>query len=270
MSDTDGWQVPFSRFEIYEAIFVPAMMGEWAPRAMALAVPQPGERVLDVACGPGALTRLAAEAVGSSGRVVGFDLKADVLEAARKTTPDRTVAAPIEWCEGDACLLPFDSETFEVVFCSFGLMSFSDRPAALREMRRVLVPGGRLAATVWGPMNKCPGQMAMKASWERHAGPDNPGLATQRKMHSLADIGTVRSLVFEAGFRDATIQTDVGSVRFPSAECLVRSFGALTGIEADAETRARVIEEVRLALQAYVGAEGLVYPIEAILVSALR
>lgn len=270
MSESNDWQVPGSGAEIYETVFVPAMMGEWAPKAMALANPQSGERVLDIACGTGVVTRLVAKSIRSNGRVVGLDLNPDMLAVARKITINPSSTAPIEWREGDASTLPFENETFDVIFCAFGLMSFPDRVGALKEMHRVLMPNGRLAVLVWGSISKCPGQTAMKESWERHSGTDNPGLVVQTRMHSLSDPETVLSLVHDAGFRDASVQTAMGAVRLPSPEHLVRSFGAMTGIQADEKTRTIVIDEVSVSLQAYVGAEGLVYPIEAILASARK
>src|SRR5450756_455362 len=99
MSESNDWQVPGSGAEIYEAVFVPAMMAEWAPRGMALANPRPGERVLDIACGTGVLTRLVAKSIGPNGRVVGLDLSPEMLAVARNIAPDPSGAAPIEWRE---------------------------------------------------------------------------------------------------------------------------------------------------------------------------
>lgn len=267
MSTSNDWQVPGSGDEIYEAVFVPAMMGEWALKVMALATPRVGECVLDVACGTGALTRVVAKAVGPHGRVVGLDLSPESLAVARTIKLDPSSAALIEWREGDVSAIPFEDETFDVVFCNFGLMFFPDRVAALKEMRRVLKKDGRLALAVWGSIAKCPGQMAMKESWERHFTDDAGLFAAQ---HSLSDPKTVLSLVKDAGFQDVSVQTAMGAVRLPSPEHLARSYGAMVGIQADEKTRTKVIDEVNTALQSYVGAEGLEYPIEAILGSARK
>lgn len=214
------------------------------------------------------LTRLLAESIGPNGRVVGLDLNPDMLDVARKITLNPSSATPIEWREGDAGALPFENETFDVIFCAFGLMSLPDRVAALKEMHRVLMPSGRLAALVWGSISECPGRTAMKESWERHFGAD--GAEMFYRQHALGDPDTVLSLVCDAGFRDASVQTAMGVVRFPSPEHLARSYGALAEIQADEQTQAKVIDEVSIALQSYVGAEGLVYPIEAILASATK
>ena len=267
MTQTNDWQVPGSGPEIYETVFVPSMMGEWAPRVMALANPQPSEHVLDLACGTGALTRVVANSVGPNGRVIGLDLSPDMLAEARKIRLDPSSTAPIEWREGDVSAIAFENETFDVVFCNFGLMFFPDRVAALKEMRRVLRPDGRLALAVWGSIAKCPGQMAMKDSWRRHFTED-AGLFDAQ--HSLGNPETVLSLIHDAGFRDASAQATMGAVRLPSPGHLARSYGAMAGIQADEKTRTEVIDEVSAALQSYIGAEGLEYPIEAILASARK
>jgi SAM-dependent methyltransferase len=234
---------------------------------MALANPQPGESVLDVACGTGVLTRPVAKAIEPNGRVVGLDLKSGMLEVARKIALNPSSTAPIEWHEGDASAIPFENETFDIVFCNFGLMFFPDRVAALKEMRRVLKTDGRLALAVWGSIAKCPGQMAMKESWGRHF-PEEAELFDAQ--HALGDPEAVRSLLQDAGYRDLSVQTVMGVVHLSSPEHLARSYGAMAGIQADEKTRTKVIDEVSVALQSYVGAEGLKYPIEAILAGARK
>lgn len=268
MSASNDWNIPGSWVEIYETIFVPAMMGEWAPRVIALINPQPDEHVLDVACGTGALTRCVAKSIGLAGRVVGLDLSPDMLAVARTTTLEGSQIAPIEWHEGNVSALPFENETFDNVFCAFGLMFFSDQIAALKEMWRVLKPDGHMALSVWGSISKCPGQLAMKEVWEHHFGADEA--AGFSRQHSLGDPQMVHSLVHDAGFRNVSVQPTMGAVRLSSPEYLVRSYGALGGTQADEQTRAKVIAEVSTALQPYISAKGLEYPIEAILASAKK
>lgn len=268
MSESNEWQVHGSGPEIYARVFGPAMMGQWPSQVIALANPRPGEHVLDVACGTGLLTRPAAVTVGPQGRVIGLDVNPEMLDVARSTTSAPASAAPIEWREGNANDLPFAQEIFDSVFCTFGLMYFPDRVAAVKEMHRVLKPMGSMALTVWGAMSQCPGQTALARSWERHFGADSASLFYTQ--HSLSDPEAVRALVHEAGFRNVSVSTTMGVVRLPSPEHLVRSYGALTDIQTDESTRQLVIEEVNAALQAYVDPEGLAYPIEAILASAQK
>lgn len=267
MGASDEWGIPGSGAEIYERVFGPAMLGEWASRGASLAGPQPAEQVLDVACGTGALTRLLARGVAPAGRVVGLDLSPDMLKVARKVPPGAAPAVTIEWCRAMVNAMPFEDGRFDLVSCEFGLMFFPE-VAALREMRRVLRPGGRLMVVVWGSILKCPGQMAMQASWQRHFEPDYSGLFGMQ--HSLGDPSTVLSLFQEAGFNDARAEAVMGVARFPSPDVLPRAYAAMVGLETDASTRSAVIEEVTGALQPYVGTDGLAYPIEVILASATK
>lgn len=109
--------------------------GRWRKLA-ARAVVRPGARVLDACCGTGDLA-LAAHAEG--GDVVGLDFAERMLVRARRKS------AQVEWVRGDVLALPFTEGTFDAATIGFGLRNVEDRPKALRELRRVLKPGGRVA-----------------------------------------------------------------------------------------------------------------------------
>ena len=128
--------------ENYERYFVPAIGRPLATDLVAAAALQAGERVLDVACGTGVVTRLAAEQVGPGGSVAGADLTANMLEVARSAAPPKS---GIQWYETSAEAMPLPDHAFDVVFCQLGLQFVADKAAAAREMHRVLVPGGRRA-----------------------------------------------------------------------------------------------------------------------------
>lgn len=136
-----------SAAELYQSFFVPSMatpvMGELL-RAAAL---KPGTRVLDVACGTGVVTRAAAEQVGPAGSVTGIDVAPDMIAVA-KTVP--AGGAPITWQEADAASLPLPDEFYDVGFCQMGIMFMEDRAGALRELHRVLTPGGRVVINTPG------------------------------------------------------------------------------------------------------------------------
>jgi len=97
---------------------------------------QPGDRVLDACCGTGDLA-VAAQAAGASS-VVGLDFSVAMLERARRKAPDVT------FIEGDVLALPFQDASFDVAVVGFGIRNVADLEAGLRELRRVLRPGGRL------------------------------------------------------------------------------------------------------------------------------
>ena len=121
---------------------------------LEMAALQPGERVLDIACGTGLVSFRVAEAVGARGAVVGTDISGEMVEAARRSAAERDVDnASFE--RSDAEALPFADATFDAAVCGLGLMYVSDPVKALCEMRRLLRPGGRAAAAVWGARRNC-------------------------------------------------------------------------------------------------------------------
>ncbi len=134
---------------------MPRLFVPWARMLLDELALDAGEEVLDVACGPGSVTRLAAEAVGPTGRVTGCDFSPAMLELAL-AKPAPSSAAAIEYLEASADALPVASESFDVALCQQGLQFFPDRLAALAELRRALRPGGRVGIAVWADIHDSP------------------------------------------------------------------------------------------------------------------
>jgi ubiquinone/menaquinone biosynthesis C-methylase UbiE len=267
MTQQGQWQVAGSAPEVYERELVPAVFRPWAPLLIELVHPQPGERVIDVACGTGVVARLAAECVGSAGSVVGVDLNPGMLEVARSAA----ASGPLRWQQASADKLPFPDRSFDVVFCQLGLQFFADRAAALREMHRVGATEARLALMVWRRIEESPGFAALAAALERHIGP--AAATIMRAPFGLSDAGELEALVSAAGFRDVAVQQRNGTVRFPSIERFVLSYvtgSPLAGPVSNADDAARdaLVTDVRKALKSYTDNAGLAFPISAHLLSA--
>jgi|RhiMetdeSRZDD1v2_1073273.scaffolds.fasta_scaffold79660_4 ubiquinone/menaquinone biosynthesis C-methylase UbiE len=250
--------------DIYERYMVPAIFGPWAEDLVALATPQPGERVLDVACGTGIVARLVAQRLGPSGRVVGLDLNPGMLAVARRLPPPQ--GAPIEWREGNVSAIPLPDATFDLALCQQGLQFFPDRPAALQEIRRVLGPSGRMALSVWRPMHHSPGFAALFTTLGRFIAPEAAAIMESPFAFGSAD--DLRMLITGAGFRIVDLRPAAKTLRFPSPEEFVGRYVAATPLaaivaKASDDARAALVTEVSAALKSSVDQQGLAFPIEA-------
>jgi ubiquinone/menaquinone biosynthesis C-methylase UbiE len=194
--------------ENYERFFVPAIGEPLAHDLIRLAVLHPGERVLDVACGTGIVARLASQQVGSNGTVAGLDVNPGMLAVARSVTP---AEMSIEWYESGAEDMPLPDEAFDVVLCQISLQFMTDKLAALREMRRVLVPGGHLILNVPGPTAKTFAVLAK--AMERHISSLAAGFVTH--VFSLHDTTEIQKLLSAADFRDIAVQADHKMLTLP-------------------------------------------------------
>ncbi len=211
---TSDGQVNRDAASIYEDFFVKALFAEWAPRVADALEPYAEGRLLDVACGTGVLARELARRVGP-GRVCGLDRNEGMLAVGRRLVPD------IDWRNGRAEELPFASGECAAVGSQFGLMFFEDRARALREMWRVLAPGGRLAVAVWGPLSDTPGYRAMVNLLRSLFGNEIADELTAP--FCLGNVSLLRDLLHSADIPDPTIETVVGTARFPSIESWIHT-----------------------------------------------
>jgi ubiquinone/menaquinone biosynthesis C-methylase UbiE len=249
--DARGQVVP-SAARIYDEFFVPALFGQWPPHVLDAANVRLGARVLDVACGTGVLARTAAARVGPAGAVTGLDVNPGMLAVARRHAPG------IEWREGRAEALPFAEASFDAVLCQFGLMFFDDRLGALREMLRVLRPGGMLAVAVWEAQARAPGYAAMAGLLRRLFG-DEVAVSLDAP-YCLGDIRALRALLAEAGLAKAEVRTIDGVARFPSIADWVRTDikGWTLADRINDEQLARLQDKAGRELRAFVGPDGAV------------
>lgn len=224
--------------ENYEKYFVPAVAAPIAEDLMHAASIQPGERVLDVACGTGVVTRLAAKRTGSEGKVAGLDVSPPMLAVARSLAPAGT---SIDWYETSADAMPLADGGFDVVLCQMGLQFISNKRQALEEMHRVLRPGGRIVLNLPGPIPAFFADFARALA--RHI---DPGAARFIDVvFSLHDAETVRSLMSAAGFQRVKLAKDKKALRLPPPEEFVWQYVHSTPL---AQVASRASDAQRSAL----------------------
>ncbi len=232
---------------------MPALFQHWGKVVANSADITSDERVLDVACGTGALACAAAELVGATGSVIGLDPNNDMLTVAqRKSTR-------IEWRDGHAESLPFTDESFDAVVSQFGFMFFDDQRTALREMMGVLRPGGRLAVAVCDALDRSPGYAVLAELVHRLFGEDVA--QAFRAPFASGDKRQLRTLCIDADIPQAKVIRQDGPANFDSINSLVSTeracVGTLGGL-LNREQFDRLFDEAEEALEPFVTANGKV------------
>jgi ubiquinone/menaquinone biosynthesis C-methylase UbiE len=204
-------------------------------RVIELIAAHPGMRVLDLACGPGTLSRRFAVQVSPGGEVVGVDLAPGMIELARGAgTPNsRFEVMDIEQ-------LSFEDESFDAAACGHGLQFAPQLALALREARRVLRPNSRFAASV--PVEKTGASVwaVLEAVVDRWLGPAPSAVDQKPTRDAIADRKQLAQAALDAGFASADVEVIEETVRWTSAEQMVSMFTSwwdcaarLDGVDAD-------------------------------------
>jgi len=204
-----------SAMQTYEDVLVPRLFTPWAWLLLDCLGIQPGEAILDVACGPGSVTRPAAIEVGPAGRVTGVDLSPAMLAIAL-SKPALPCVAAIEYHHASADRLPVDDADFDVVACQQGLQFFPKPAAALREMRRALRPGGRIGIAVWAEIDHSPPFAALEGVVREVAG-DELADRYRNGPWGMPDAEQLRELLKHAGFNEIRVTREKLPLRFDSA-----------------------------------------------------
>jgi len=162
-------------------------------------LPQPGMKVLDLACGTGEPGISLAQRVGPEGRVTAVDLSSDLLELASQRAKSKGLAN-FSTQQADAHKLPFTDQSFDLAACRFGVMFFADVERALTELRRVLRPEARACFAAWGPIEQPYWQTTMEII-RRHAGGTmlEPGGADPFR---FSKAGSLSDVLRAAGFHE--------------------------------------------------------------------
>lgn len=234
-----------------------------------LAGVDPGARVLDIAAGAGEPAITAARRVAPTGSVLATDISPTILTYAERAAAAQGVAnLASQAMDGEHLDLP--DATFDVVLSRVGLIYFPDRARALAEIRRVLVPGGRVAALVYSTSERnrffsIPIGVIQRRARLPPPAPGQPG------PFSLGDPGALEAAYRSAGFKDIEIRTLEAPVRLTTAGEYLRfareSFGALhqmlAGLSADEQAAAW--DEIEGELRQFEGPEGFVGPCEVVI-----
>ncbi|MCB1488456.1 MAG: class I SAM-dependent methyltransferase [Bauldia sp.] len=200
---TDADSTPNTFAERYNATLVPVIFQPWARELLRRMPPRDGDRVLDLACGTGVVTREVAHSGVTPGSLTGADYNAGMLSVARDRAAEAGIAA--EWVEADAGDLPFPDDRFDVAYCQQAFQFFPDRPRALRELRRVLAKGGRVAFCVQREIDVNPMLKSQAETLDKHVGPE--ASAAVRAICGLPDGEEIRALFEDAGFEDVAVES---------------------------------------------------------------
>jgi SAM-dependent methyltransferase len=256
------------------AAYADARGAEAAERMLELTMPGPGERVLELACGPGGLGLAAAARVAPGGMVVLSDVAAE-MTAIAAARADALGLTNVSTSELDLESIEQPDGAYDVVLCREGLMFATDPALAAREIRRVLRPGGRVALAVWGPRAHNPwlGVVfdAVSAQLGRPVPP--PGIPGP---FSLADPGRLAGLLSGAGLADVAVSELPVPLRAASFEEWWGRTSALAGPLATVlaslpEPAAQALEaRVRAATRAYRTPTGLEFPGVSLIAVARR
>lgn len=258
--ETHRWEGVSVAAERYERDLVPALFEPWADALVDIAGAGTGDRVLDLACGTGVVARAAARRVMPGGRVCGVDVNEDMLTVARRA------GAGIDWRQAEASRTGSPDAAFDIAFCQQGLQFMPDPLAVLREVRRVLAPGGQAVIATWCAADGGDaGYTPIARAFRRHV-PDDPGpTGFISGIFALSDGSEVGRLAVAAGFDDVSVERRAATVRFPTAEAWVDAFLGAAPVPSISslagEARAAIVADAAIALQPYVDPTGLAFPL---------
>jgi ubiquinone/menaquinone biosynthesis C-methylase UbiE len=261
------WEKHAATIRVMFAPLTQALIGEAGIRR--------GQKVLDVAGGPGEPSLTIAEEVGPSGSVTCTDVAAEMVAAAEGEARRRGLAN-VEFRQCAAEQLPFDSDSFDAAVSRLGAMFFPDPPAAMREMLRVVKPGGALSLVVWDREEQNPFFKVVSTVVSRHVDtpPAAPGATDAFR---FAEPGLLSGILEEAGatgVRERPFEFRIAAPISFEEFWVMRSetSGTLRGKLArlSAEERDRVAREVREAVREFFPDGLMSFPARAIVVTGKK
>lgn len=252
MTVSTQWQLARRAAERYQRVLTPTILGPFAQALVTHAALQSGERVLDVGCGTGAATRVAAETVGPTGHVLGVDVNPSMIDVARSLPA--VPGAPLEWRVATATSLPLDEQSVDVVLCAQTLQFLPEKQLSLAEMHRVLKVGGRLALSLWCAIEDNPYFHALVEAVAVHVGVEVA--AGLKSAFALPNASTIHGLLKAAHFTQIEVNVVRLDLPVPElAEFVPRHISATpmdAGFQRAAPTvKQMIIREVSERLCAY-------------------
>src|ERR1700712_2583622 len=209
-----GWQLSDDAPTAYTR-YAAHIMEPWTDELIRDGLCKAGDRVLDVACGTGFVASRVALVSKADCKIVGIDINEAMLNTARKNTL-------IEWHLGSAMELPFEDASFDVVLCQQGLQYFPDRPGAMREIARVLAPGGRVALNVWGALDRQVFHSAIVDGVGTFFGAEaKTGFDSAFSLNTVEEL---RGLASDAGMKNIRVRFEHRTMRHPNATEMALGF----------------------------------------------
>jgi ubiquinone/menaquinone biosynthesis C-methylase UbiE len=240
----------------------PGIFAHFGRRLVDLLEVEPGQRVLDVATGRGAVLFPAAERAGAMGEVVGIDIAEGMVTATRADAARRGVPVQVQVMDAEA--LAFPDASFDRVCCGFGVMFFPDLGRALRECRRVLKPGGRLGVSTW----------QISQSEDLAAVLTSLALPEGKPPGWIAEPERLEAALGAAGFVEVQVTVDSASFPYADLDAYWENAQGTGRREALERLSAAQRDQVRAALaerlRPYERADGLYVPATALLATARR
>lgn len=259
MAEQERFQLSANAAEVYESQKVPSIFGPLAEKTLDAIDLAGRRRILDLACGSGAVARALLTRARGEVEITGADINEAMLAVAARKAP----ADPprLQWVQANANALPFDDGAFDLAFCQQGLQFFPDRHGALAELHRVLAPDGALVLSVWSRVGETSNAIGEAAERRVGAGLHARAIAP----FALRDPVELNELLTRAGFRDVTFR-EIKMLRIldPALEAMrdeIRGSPYFEIIAAAGHSALEAIaEDACAALTPYLHAETLTVP----------
>jgi len=258
----ETYQLKGNAAAIYEEQKVKAIFSPLAAATLDAVSISDADTILDVACGTGIMARCVRERLGPSVRISGADLNEGMIDTARVLTSGDP--SGFDWKVADATNMPFEDASFSVVFCQQGIQFFPDDMAAVMEMRRVQMKGGRLYLSVWAGANDF--FLAMAKALSNHVSPK----VGQQSLAPFAYDGSERlpAILKKACFGNVSVQTisvdrviQVPKIDIPK-EIMANPVGAIVK-EAGGTVMETVVAEIITKCEKYRVGPSLIIPQQA-------